>query len=128
MKRSKILKKLKEKKGFTLVESMISIAILAIATTTFAVFLATANRMTILTLQNDKDAQVLKEMVATGNVYEGYEINVLDNNAVITIKFDKNTTIDNSNNIELNGKYVVVRNSKTNKQYVIFVGNEENGN
>lgn len=112
----KLLLKLKNKKGFTLVESIVSIAILAIASLAFATFLATSNKLTVNTILNDHDRSVLQEAIASGD-YAGLEVvGYTEEGKSFTIVFDENTKV------EIKGKYVIVTNPATGRHYVIFVG------
>ena len=110
----KLYSKLKSKKGFTLAESVVAIAILAIASMIFATFLATSNRMTMLTLKNEEDYRVLQEALATGNNVGSIEVQTENNKSFI---IDLEGAI-----ISVNGKYVTVENPKTEQKMVIFVG------
>ncbi len=122
----RVVKKLKEKKGFTLVESVVSIAILAITGLAFATFLASSNRMTVLSVLNAKDFAILQEAIASGD-YDGLEIDCqTEKGKKFTISF-KN---DDIRDIEVKGEYIVVTNKKTGNRFVIFnrteKTNEEN--
>ena len=119
----KLFTKLKSKKGFTLVESVVSIAILAIASMIFATFLATSNRMTMLTLQNEKDFQILQEALATGQ-YDGLSINVVETKEDGS-KMSFSIVFDEATKIEVSGKYVIVENPATNQHIVLFVGDRK---
>lgn len=119
----KLFTKLKSKKGFTLVESVVAIAILAIASMIFATFLATSNRMTMLTLQNEKDFQILQEALSTGK-YEGVQITVIETKEDGSkISFD--IVFDESTKIEVTGKYVIVENPATEQHIVLFIGDRK---
>lgn len=115
----RVVKKLKEKKGFTLLESILSIAILAITSLAFATFLATSNKMTTLTILNENDYALLQEAIATGD-YVGLEVEgVTEEGKSFTIQFDENTKI------EVDGKYLIVTNHKTGRHFVIFIGGQK---
>lgn len=115
----RVVKKLKEKKGFTLVESILSIAILAITSLAFATFLATSNKMTTLTILNEHDYALLQEAIATGD-YAGLEVEgVTEEGKNFTIQFDEDTKI------EVDGKYLIVTNHKTGRHFVIFIGDQK---
>ena len=120
-----IFHKLKNKKGFTLVESVTSIAILSIATMLFAIFLANTTQMTKLTLQNEHDYEILQGAISQINevgqiTYEGVSITVKnEENQTFQIELDEKTKID------VNGKYIVVTNDSTGQSFKIFVGDKK---
>lgn len=115
----KIFRKIKWKKGFTLVESIVSIAILSISTLGFAMFLSASNAKVVEAVQLDRQRAELQQMIALYLVYG--DTAELGEDIAIDIITDQNISIGDDEVNILKGHYVIVRNTKTNVQYRIFV-------
>ena len=127
----KLIYKLKNKKGFTLVESVVAIAVLSIASIMFATFLSTSYRLTNLTVANEKDYQLLQEAIVQ-NDFSGLKIEVIgeiDNpdktqGQPEKIKSNFILTFTDKEKVKIEGKYIIVTNKETKQHFAIFLGDK----
>ena len=99
------------RKGFTLVESIVALAVFSIAALMFAAILFTATGMVQYSLVYDSDREKLMEAIAHGYTesedadYEQLVISLKDGNTLVA-----------------DGKYVIYTVRSTGRKYHIFVG------
>lgn len=110
----------KSRKGFTLVEAIVGIAVFAIAAVMIAMILFTATNMVRYSLVFDADREALMEAAARGESNENIDITVKqpgdDDYETFTL------VLDGSNTIEyVDGKYFIYTVKSTGRQYYLFV-------
>lgn len=118
------------KKGFTLVEAIVSIGIFAVAAVMIAMILFTATNMVQMSLVYDSDREKLAEAAAmTSSTYNGpvAEENLIveleitrageSNTEKFVIDLTKGNTLE-----EVEGQYYVYTLKSTGRKYYIFVG------
>lgn len=133
------------RKGFTLVEAIVSIAVFAVAAVMFAMILFTSTNMVNLSLVYDRDRVALMEFIETGKTSNnegepGYdaEIKVTTIDAdgensrdyqVFTLSFSELKITDkDGNELSVGGNHAVdgyyVAFTRGDRQYCIFVPND----
>lgn len=130
------------RKGFTLVEAIVSIAVFAVAAVMFAMILFTSTNMVNLSLVYDRDRVALMEFIETGKLSNiegetGYDaeitVTVIDADGensrdyqVFTLSFSELKVTDKDDNeVSVGGNHAVdgyyVAFTRGDRQYCIFV-------
>ena len=130
------------RKGFTLVEAIVSIAVFAVAAVMFAMILFTSTNMVNLSLVYDRDRVALMEFIETGKLSNiegetGYDaeitVTVIDADGensrdyqVFTLSFSELKITDKDDNeVSVGGNHAVdgyyVAFTRGDRQYCIFV-------
>ena len=130
------------RKGFTLVEAIVSIAVFAVAAVMFAMILFTSTNMVNLSLVYDRDRVALMEFIETGKLSNiegetGYDaeitVTVIDADGensrdyqVFTLSFSELKITDkDGNEVSVGGNHAVdgyyVAFTRGDRQYCIFV-------
>lgn len=133
------------RKGFTLVEAIVSIAVFAVAAVMFAMILFTSTNMVNLSLVYDRDRVALMEFIETGKLSNiegetGYDaeitVTVIDADGensrdyqVFTLSFSELKVTDKDDNeVSVGGNHAVdgyyVAFTRGDRQYCIFVPND----
>ena len=120
--------RLRSKKGFTLLESIVSVALFALMAVMFSTFMFTSTKMVNMSLAYDSDRERLVEAIETGDTSD-VTVTVVNKDSIggeyeyqsLTIELsDKNNQIFKRETKE--GTYYIYRLRDSNVKYCIFVG------
>lgn len=120
--------KLKGKKGFTLLEAIVSVALFALMAVMFSTFMFTSTRLVNLSLAYDSDRERLVEAIETGNVSE-VTVTVVDENNVDGTRTYQHLTLELNNKdnqivkrVTSEGTYYIYTLQDSGVRYCIYVG------
>ena len=113
----------KGKKGFTLIEAVVSVAVLAIAAVLFAMILFNATHMVILSLVYDRDRIALTQAIETGS---GGSITVetVNNESGEYEQLTINLSKIEKKYSDQNGVYYIYK-APSGRKYCIFMGSPD---
>ncbi len=120
--------RLRSKKGFTLLESIVSVALFALMAVMFSTFMFTSTKMVNMSLAYDSDRERLVEAIETGDTSD-VTVTVINKDSIggeyeyqsLTIELsDKNNQIFKRETKE--GTYYIYQLRDSNVKYCIFVG------
>lgn len=112
------------RKGFTLVESIVALAVFSIAALMFAAILFTATGMVQYSLVYDSDREKLMEAIAHGYTEstEDITVTVVDSGSEDADYEQLVISLTGGNTLVADGKYVIYTVRSTGRKYHIFVG------
>lgn len=110
----------RRKRGFTLVEAAVAIAVFAVSAAMLAMILFTATQMVQYSLAYDADREALMEFIASGNETgsDRITVEVIKEGEPGTEQF----TLDLSKGkVKVDGEYIIYTLNDTGRRYSIFV-------
>ena len=110
----------RRKRGFTLVEAAVAIAVFAVSAAMLAMILFTATQMVQYSLAYDSDREALMEFIASGSETGSHRITVevIKEGEPGTEQF----TLDLSRGkVKVDGEYIIYTLNDTGRRYSIFV-------
>lgn len=117
------------KKGFTLLESIVSVALFAIMALMFATIMFTSTKMVNLSLAYDRDREALIEAIETGSTEDITITTVSEGDSYGEFTY-QTVTLELSNpassiekKVTKNGVYYIYELNGSNVRYCIYVGN-----
>ena len=111
------------RKGFTLVESIVALAVFSIAALMFAAILFTATGMVQYSLVYDSDREKLMEAIAHDTEStEDITVTVVDSGSEDADYEQLVISLKDGNTLVADGKYVIYTVRSTGRKYHIFVG------
>lgn len=120
--------KLKGKKGFTLLEAIVSVALFAMMAVMFSTFMFTSTRMVNMSIAYDNDRERLVEAIETGNATD-VTITVVSKDVTSDSYVYQPLTLELSNKdsqiqkrVTSEGTYYIYKLNGSNVSYCIYVG------
>lgn len=120
--------KLKGKKGFTLLEAIVSVALFAMMAVMFSTFMFTSTRMVNMSIAYDNDRERLVEAIETGNATD-VTITVVSKDTTSDGYIYQPLTLELSNKdsqiqkrVTSEGTYYIYKLNGSNVSYCIYVG------
>lgn len=120
--------KLKGKKGFTLLEAIVSVALFAMMAVMFSTFMFTSTKMVNMSIAYDNDRERLVEAIETGNATD-VTITVVSKDVTSDSYVYQPLTLELSNKdsqiqkrVTSEGTYYIYKLNGSNVSYCIYVG------